>query len=57
LIPRIIMDLTAPVQFARDIYGIMHYLDRETGKLADCFTLRFACVSSDPVVSVIWRRP
>lgn len=28
--------------FAHDVFGIRRHLDRETGKLADCFVPRFA---------------
>ena len=28
--------------FAHDVFGIRHHLDRETGKLGDCFRPRFA---------------
>jgi hypothetical protein len=35
----------------------MRHLDRETGKLTDCFTLCFACGGGDPVVWVVRRLP
>lgn len=33
--------------FAHDLFGILHHIDRKTGELKDCFIPRFA-VSNNP---------
>ena len=33
--------------FAHDVYGIQRHIDRETGKLIDCFLPRFARRTED----------
>jgi len=34
--------------FAHDVLGIARHLDRDTGKLRDCFFPRFACAVPQP---------
>ena len=38
--------LSEPRDFAHDILGIAHHIDRNTGKLADCFDPR--CAKQEP---------
>jgi len=36
------MEAAQPPDLMHDIYGIQRHIDRETGKLCDCFLPRFA---------------